>query len=1395
MTRFYSYSIFLIIAFTSFTSLHSQGIEDFENTAIADDTDSFTRGGITFTSTNTSFDWNTFVDAGAFSNGERSDRFFDNLGGTAGPYVISGSDIFTMQSIEFYLSSIASGDNPTGNPGAQLRVRGLLGGVEVFNSLKTTGFPIDFGDTNGYFLFDFTNAPGAGNVSSLNIDSIEFTLIGDFQYIGVDNFSFGAEVLNTDPPFVQSIAVVGDPFNRATSVSFQVNFNENANNITADDFELDNIGTSGTISNVSSTSGQSVTVVVDNITGEGSISIDLKASTDIQDNDGNGPAPSFTDGDRHNVSRCFTESFESFANGDEEFTSEGIPFTTGTPNFAIEFFDGAGVAEDATTTNSDYFLSNKTNQVANQTYSISTVGSENFTIDELYAYVSSEVNGENPTADGVLTFRGKLSGSVLYTITKNSNFPLDFDDVAGQFDNGYSLIDFATAGAADYSLTNIDELEIEISGAFIYMGIDGFKHCEAVASDSPPIVQSINLVGDPEANTSTVDYNIIFNENALNVSLDDFSLTTTGTSVGTISALSGSGNNYTVTINGISGEGSVRLDLNPGTDIEDEDGNFTPDPFTDGEVHLTSICNVETFETIVIGATDFTRDGNTFTTGTSTFSVEEFVGAGAGASDRFLSNDTDQGFNKTYQITVTSATDITMSTLGIYVSSLVDGTMPTDDGSITINGVKDNTTVYTITKSTGFPTSIGSTSGYSTIDFATDGASDFTGIDVDEIEIVTGGSFIYVAIDNFKFCVEPVVNYVWDANAWSPSDPSGGSTDIDTITIVDTNNPATLTANTIIGDVTVNTGTTLNLGSILLSVHGNIINNGTLEVANGTIGFQGTEIQTVSGTSGITVLSGFLDNPNGVTLNTTFSIVELLTLFTGTMTTNNNLVFKSNATRTGQFNTINSGTANLIGNATVERYIPARRAFRFLSSAVTTTTSIQANWQEGATGSLDNPNPGFGTHITGSDTGANGFDMTTTGNPSMFTLDNVAQTFQAIPNTNVDVLNAGTPYRTFVRGSRATDLTTNTPTADDTVLRAMGLLQIGDVTQENLSAVADEFNFIGNPYQSSVDMEAVLVNSTNLNTSQYYIWDPTLGERGHYVTVLLPAGTNTSGSAANQYLQPGQAAFVTTLANGTASVLFEEADKSPGNNTPTFDPSEDPILNSSHIIGQLFRAGSSEEGALLQDSFGILFSSDFTNDLTAQDAVKPINIDENMGIKNGDTTLSIERRAIPTSQDMIPLHITTYRSSDYILTLQVTSLSQTPAYLEDTLTGSFTALEEGENSVAFSINDDDTSSSPDRFRIVFLDGTLGTQDATIFEVSMYPNPIGNESLTITGNLTTIESINLQITNMLGQLVVAETLVQQNNRFSTTSTQALSKGLYFVTITSDAGSITKRIIKN
>jgi hypothetical protein len=124
------------------------------------------------------------------------------------------------------------------------------------------------------------------------INNGAWTGTAGFSYPSVVPNTFSGAVFVTDatPPVVNSITLSGSPASSATSVTFAVSFDENANSVSTDDFSVTTVSGSatGSVASVSASSGTSINVTVNSITGAGSIRLDLKASTNITDDAGNG---------------------------------------------------------------------------------------------------------------------------------------------------------------------------------------------------------------------------------------------------------------------------------------------------------------------------------------------------------------------------------------------------------------------------------------------------------------------------------------------------------------------------------------------------------------------------------------------------------------------------------------------------------------------------------------------------------------------------------------------------------------------------------------------------------------------------------------------------------------------------------------------------------------------------------------------------------------------------------------------------------------------------------------------------------------------------------------------------------------------------------------------------
>ncbi len=484
----------------------------------------------------------------------------------------------------------------------------------------------------------------------------------------------------------------------------------------------------------------------------------------------------------------------------------------------------------------------------------------------------------------------------------------------------------------------------------------------------------------------------------------------------------------------------------------------------------------------------------------------------------------------------------------------------------------------------------------------------------------------------------------------------------------------------------------------------------------------------------------------------------------GNLINNGTILFKSNATATAMFDVFN-GTQSGSGVVTTERYIPAKRAFRFLSPSVTTSTSIKLNWQENA-----GTTAGLGTHITGVDGATNGFDTTATNNPSLYTFNNTSGAWEAVTSTLTN-FTAGTPYRLMVRGDRLINLSTNTPTATETVLRATGTLKTGNFSP-TLNQAASGYSFVGNPYQAPVNIKTVLDAATNMNTGVVYYWDPTLNARGGYVTRDLTNNNNNVTSNFNQYLQPGQAVFVKKANTASAaSVTITESHKSVANGVAGVFRTTTP--NDYGLLRVNLQANTNNQWDTIEGTLAV-FNNMYSWNTTEEDAAKFANLDEEVSLMQDNTSLAIAMQTNPSSTNELPIRLKNTRHTAYQWKFELSDYNGLTPYLVDTQNSTYTPIENN-TVVPFTVNGQELN----RFKIVFQNSALSIDDFAN-NIKLYPNPAkAGASFYIDG----MAEATVSVYNVLGQNIPVQ-LKSQGNAIQVTPTQTLSQGIYLVTVSTE-----------
>ena len=421
----------------------------------------------------------------------------------------------------------------------------------------------------------------------------------------------------------------------------------------------------------------------------------------------------------------------------------------------------------------------------------------------------------------------------------------------------------------------------------------------------------------------------------------------------------------------------------------------------------------------------------------------------------------------------------------------------------------------------------------------------------------------------------------------------------------------------------------------------------------------------------------------------------------------NNLTLRSTAAQTASITAIGTANGVINGDAIIaERYFPAHRCWRLVSVPLNSQQFVKAAWQEGQTNTdlitLNNTNPGYGTHISGPQPGL-GFDYTPLNHYGMKTYNPAGDNFVGIPNTNATKMNYANVYMLFVRGSRAANFNPYGP-SDPTVLRTTGTLRQGDQIN-NFNVPTNQFTVISNPYPCSIDFHMLTRTGTGMS-DKFSVWDPgmtgTYGV-GAFVTFTRTGATYSAApipvsTGIGQYIQSGQAFFVQGTGN-PATITISESHKVLNTYSTVFQKIE---TNISQLRIDL-KIKNADSSFTLEDGTLVIYGPEYNNGLDNTDARKMNNLRETICLTRDTNSFAIEARKPITSNDTLFLNINTYLAS-YIFSIAPQNLTAPglTAVLQDSYLKTETPISLTDTTkCSFTVTKDVATQSGDRFRIVF----------------------------------------------------------------------------------------------
>lgn len=520
-----------------------------------------------------------------------------------------------------------------------------------------------------------------------------------------------------------------------------------------------------------------------------------------------------------------------------------------------------------------------------------------------------------------------------------------------------------------------------------------------------------------------------------------------------------------------------------------------------------------------------------------------------------------------------------------------------------------------------------------------------------------------------------------------------------------------------------------------------------------------------------------LEIESGAQLNTaaTLTVSE-------NISNNGQMIFKSTATATGQLGVFN-GTISGSGTATVERYLPAKRAWRALTAPLKGTNgSIYSHWQNNG---IQIPNVGaeiWGPSGTGMATG-----------PNYSVLEYTPTGYVNVTNTQTKNLfdtNKNNAYLMFVTGAYGSGNITSTQAPTATTLKATGQLITGDVTYNGISNT--KHKLIGNPYASALNPATLLNTTTNL-IQKFWLWDSNLGSSGGYVMYDKTAQTynNTTGSypTGTTAVQSGQAFFVRATAGNSGSLTLNETNKSSAVTNSVFSTHQP----------EIFRLGmyrqEAENWLPLDGAIAVLYPS-ANSDVDEHDGKKFVNSSENIAFRRTNTSLSSEHRLPLTVNDTLFVKIWNTTPNLYKLKLNTEQFTTTglTATLQDLYTNESTVLNLDGTATDYLFHvTTDAASSNERFRIVFqTENNLSNTKPIKNPFLIAPNPVTNQIVHIYFKDNQVQKLKYTLVNALGQLI-AQGAVHPDNSINVAN---VATGVYVLQLQNESNEIysSKLIIK-
>ncbi|MFO0876683.1 MAG: Ig-like domain-containing protein [Gemmataceae bacterium] len=524
--------------------------------------------------------------------------------------------------------------------------------------------------------------------------------------------------IDRNAPTVASITRLDPSPTNATSVRFEVVFSEQVINVAANDFTLVETGLVGSGISQITGSGSTYVVTVDVGAGDGTLSLDLNTSGNIQDLLGNDLIQGFSGGEQYVVDLTGPQVLSITRVNSNPTNAASVQFLV-TFDEVITGFDsddlallesgiaGSSVTQIQPSGQNAYLVTVAAGsgdgtlalEVVDNMSIIDAVGNplqfgfnegEQYSFDRIAPTVLSiQRAGSTPTnatsVQFTVSFSEAVSGFGITDVTL---------DVLGITGASVVSVSPSTGPSQSYTVTvntgsGDGTLSIDILGTATLTDevgnvlTEAFQTGEAYLVDkSNPSVESVTRVGAALTNASSVEFLVIFSEQVIGFDVGDVALDVvglSGASILSVSPSSGPASTYTVLVATGSGNGTLSINTLNNSTIQDVNGNNLSAPFTSGEFFTLDRSPPMVTSINRVGATPTTASSVqflvTFDKNVSDVDADDFVLDATGISGASLTSVTGSGTSWT----VTVSTGAGSGSLSVDV--ITSGAVPVVDAA------------------------------------------------------------------------------------------------------------------------------------------------------------------------------------------------------------------------------------------------------------------------------------------------------------------------------------------------------------------------------------------------------------------------------------------------------------------------------------------------------------------------------------------------------------------------------------------------------------------------------------------------------------------------------------------------------------------------------------------